>query len=157
MESHLMEQSSPEARRGEESYEALLPVTAVTPLHPGEALAESPAMVDEEEPAGRQAPVRGHPEPTIPPAGMTMATLAEALKLEISFLQEQGISDCKKGGQAAVRIPYLDQDGQPLAFKWLFNLRGDKACFERGKGAKPALYGLWDLDDIREAGQVLIG
>ncbi len=156
MESNLIEQSSPEARRGEESYEALLPVTAVTHLHLGEALAESPAGIDEEEPAGRQAPVPGHPEPTIPPAGMTMATLAEALKLEISFLQEQGISDCRKGGQAAVRIPYLDQDGQPLAFKWLFNLRGDKACLERGKGAKPALYGLWDLDDIREAGQVLL-
>ena len=156
MESNLMNQSSAGGRRDEANSAASLPVTAVTHLHPGEALAERPAIIEEDEPAGRQAPVPGHSEPMTPPAGVTMAILAEALKLEISFLQEQGISDCKKGGQPAVRIPYLDQDGNPLAVKCLLNLRGDKACFERRKGDKPALYGLWNLDDIRAAGQVLL-
>ena len=156
MESDLMDQSLPDGRRDEARSEGSLPVTAVTHLHPGGESAERPVSIDEDEPAGSQPPFPGHSEPKTPPAGVTMAVLAETLKLEISFLQEQGISDCKKGGQSAVRIPYLDHDGQPLAVKWLLNLRGDKAGFERRKGDKPALYGLGNLDSIRQAGGVFL-
>jgi hypothetical protein len=156
MEIDLMDHSSPDGRHDEARSPASLPVTAVTHLHPGEAIAERPAIIEEDEPAGRQAPVPGHSEPMTAPAGVTMAILAEALNLEISFLQEQGISDCKKSGQPAVRIPYLDHDGQPLAVKWLLNLWGDKAGFERRKGDKPALYGLRNLDSIRQAGGVFL-
>jgi hypothetical protein len=55
-----------------------------------------------------------------------------------------------------VRIPYLDPQGNTLAVKRLVHLQGEQGSFELRKADKPALYGLWELEEIRAAGQVVL-
>ena len=134
MESNFMDLSSPEGRRDEAKIEASLPVAVMTPLHPGEESPETPAVAGEAGASGCQpAPVQGHSGPVTPSPGITVARLAAALNLEVTLLQEQGLSDCKKEGLPAVRIPYLGPDGTLLATKWLLSLRGARHPLQDGK------------------------
>jgi hypothetical protein len=133
-----------------------LPVIDATPLHPDEVSPEEPAVAGENETTGCQSPGTEPEQPGGRMAGVTLARLAETLNLPLTFLEEQRLTDCKKDGLPAVRIPYLDPQGNTLAVKRLVHLQGEQRSFELRKADKPALYGLWELEEIREAEEVFL-
>lgn len=55
-------------------------------------------------------------------------------------------------GTEWLKIPYLDEAGQPLTFRKRY---GNKA-FRWNKGAQTTLYGLWKLPDIRKTGWAIL-
>lgn len=87
--------------------------------------------------------------------GVTVSTLAEAKHLPVDFLKSLGIGDLKYSGQAAVRIPYYDRNGQELSIRFRLALTGDNR-FKWRKGDRAMPYGLNRLEKIRKAGWVLI-
>lgn len=86
---------------------------------------------------------------------VTVSTLAEAKHLPVDFLKSLGIGDLKYNGQAAVRIPYYDRNGQELSVRFRLSLTGDNR-FKWQKGDHTLPYGLNRLDTIKKAGWVLI-
>jgi hypothetical protein len=63
-----------------------LPVTDATALHPGEVSSEEPVVTWEEENMGCQSQVAEPQQPGGRMAGVTLARLAETLKLPITLL-----------------------------------------------------------------------
>ena len=85
---------------------------------------------------------------------VTLADYAAAKALPVEFLKELGLRDRKRDGKTAVSIPYLDASGQVVATRYRIAMQGDR--FRWRSGAKPQLYGLWRLEDARQAGHVVI-
>ena len=88
-----------------------------------------------------------------PPAGLTLAQLAEAKKLPIETLRGLGVADQTYNGAPAVRIPYVDDAGNVTAVRYRLNLRTEPRFVWR-KGDRVSLYG--DLRDARRAGWTLV-
>jgi hypothetical protein len=157
MERDFLHPASPDRQSNEAKAEASLPVTTTTPLQPGEASPEEAACAEEEESRGCQSQVLDPVEPPVITPGVTLAKLAETLKLPKALLEKQGLTERKKEGLQAIRIPYFDPQGNPLSVRWLVNLQGNQdGTFERRQGDKPALYGLWNLGEIQETGEVVL-
>jgi hypothetical protein len=79
-------------------------------------------------------------------ATVTLAQYAEAKKLPIDFLRGLRLADFHYLGKPAIRIPYLDESGEPGAvrFRTALHRSGDTDNRFRWKtGTKPRLYGLW--------------
>ena len=87
--------------------------------------------------------------------GLTLEQYAEAKRFPVEFLKSLGMSTISYMEQPAVRIPYLDQRGMPGAARFRLALEGPDR-FRWKTGARPSLYGLWQLDAIRSAGEVTI-
>ncbi len=87
--------------------------------------------------------------------GLTLAQYAEAKRLPVNFLRGLGIRDMRLQGQPALRIPYMDEQGNETAVRFRLSLDGDTR-FRWRSGAKPCLYGQQRLADAREAGHVLL-
>ncbi len=103
-----------------------------------------------------------HPAPQPPATPVQPCTLeayAEAKKLPIEFLREIGLSTVSYMGRKAVRMPYLTEDGGENAVRLRLALgkssEGDNR-FRWRKGSKPALYGLWRMERVREAGYAVL-
>lgn len=90
--------------------------------------------------------------PALP--GFTLQEYADAKQLPIDFLRQLGLSDHKHNGRSAVRIPYLDSNGTETAVRFRLALTGDDR-FRWKSGAKPTLYGLSRVNDVRKAGHVV--
>jgi hypothetical protein len=116
-----------------------------------------PEKGDDERQKGLQPPVQ--PSATPVQRACTLEAYAEAAKLPVEFLRELGLSTISYMGKKAVRIPYLTEDGQEDAVRLRVALekssQGDNR-FRWRKGSKPALYGLWRIARIREAGYVVL-
>jgi hypothetical protein len=70
---------------------------------------------------------------------------AEAKRLPVQFLKDTfGLTERKRGGRVAIRMPYMDQAGAEVCVRYRIALTGDK--FRWAKGSKLTLYGLWLLD-----------
>lgn len=81
--------------------------------------------------------------------GCTLEQYAEAKHLDMDFLKFCELSELKYHGTPAVRIPYLDKDGQTPAVRIRRDLHkkdGMGLRFVWRKGSKLCLYGLWRLD-----------
>lgn len=89
-----------------------------------------------------------------PPSGLTLAQLAAAKQLPAECLRALGLADDHFAGRPAVRIPYLDAAGKPLATRYRVGLEGDR--FRWAKGDKAVPYGLERLAAAREAGWLLV-
>lgn len=89
-------------------------------------------------------------------SGLTMADLAGAKGLRIKWLRDEcGIYEVANyHGGRAVAIPYRGPGGDVIATRYRIALSGDRFRWRRGD--KPALYGLWRLDSIRDAGWCLL-
>ena len=77
----------------------------------------------------------------------------------MEFLKTLKLVDCHHVGASAVRIPYFDIDGNEVAVRYRGALNKTKDVDDRFRwkgGAKTCLYGLWRLEDAREAGHVTI-
>ena len=82
----------------------------------------------------------------------TLKGYAEAKGLPVDFLSRLGLVDRKYQSKAAVRIPYLAEDGQENAVRFRVTLEKSEGGDNRFKwrtGSKAMLYGLWRLEQIR--------
>jgi hypothetical protein len=113
---------------------------------------------------GHKAQERGAPVPqtcdaTPEPPSCTLEGYAEAKRLPVGFLRRLGLSQIAYAGRPAVRVPYFGESGEEGAVRLRLALekspeRDDR--FRWRKGSKPALYGLWRMGRIREAGYVVL-
>jgi len=89
----------------------------------------------------------------------TLEAYAEEKGVPMRFLQDIGLSDFHYMAKPAVRVPYLKEDGSEGAVRFRIALEkspeGDNR-FRWRKGSKPCLYGLWRLEQAREAGYVFL-
>ena len=131
------------------------PVKGVTPLRRDKAESQ-PKEISKKMSSHKSntAGVTGD-KPVTDHLGLTLASLAEAKKLSITFLREFGLHDIRRNGQPAVRIPYMDPEGQVIGTRYRLTLNGSQRFLWK-KGDKARLYGLWKLKEIREEGWVLL-
>lgn len=90
------------------------------------------------------------------PLGCTMAQYAATKRLPVDFLKQLGLSDVTYMGNPAIRIPYLDAAGTegPTRFRLALSKgAGGDNRFRWKTGSKPTLYGLHQLQSIRDARQ----
>ena len=84
--------------------------------------------------------------------GCTLSQYSEAKHLPVEFLRGLGLSDMTHHGRPAIRIPYRNEQGEEEAVRYRTALsksdQGDHR-FRWKQGAKPCLYGLWWLEQIR--------
>jgi putative DNA primase/helicase len=87
------------------------------------------------------------------PAGITVEALAADKKLPVEFLRSLGIVQEKR----AVKIPYLLEDGSPAPRQRLRTAlkAKDGSRWAKGEGS-PVPYGLWRLDEARDAGYLVL-
>ncbi len=92
-------------------------------------------------PTHHQSPRNGAiPDGAIP--GCTLADYAEAKLLSTKFLRREcGLRETVYRGQPAVKIPYMDSDGEVIATRYRIGVKGNDK-FRWLKGDKPCLYGL---------------
>lgn len=81
----------------------------------------------------------------------TVEEYAEAKNLDLELLHTYGIKNTTNG----MMVPYLDENGTPLATRYRVALSG-KLKFTWKKGAKIGLYGLWRLREAKQAGYVVL-
>jgi hypothetical protein len=86
----------------------------------------------------------------------TLRNYAEAKRLPVAFLRGLGMSDISYLGSPAVRIPYLDAAGsEEVCTRFRVSLSG-KPKVKTKSGNRHRLYGLWRLDEAREAGYAVL-
>jgi len=90
-----------------------------------------------------------------PSLGCTIQQYSEAKLLPIDFLKTLGLSDISSMGNPAVRIPYLNEEGNEEAIRFRVALTGDNR-FRWKSGAKPCLYGLSRLSEAHSAAHITI-
>jgi len=88
--------------------------------------------------------------------GVTLEGYAEHVDLPDKFLTDRrvGLRNFKLTGVPAVRIPYLDRDGQEAVVRFRVGLSKDGERFRWRRGSKVMLYGLWRLHEAHERGFV---
>lgn len=86
----------------------------------------------------------------------TLENYAEYVGLPVEFLKSLGLKEYRHLGEPAVSMPYMDQTGENvLLTRSRVSLTG-KPKVKTRKGDKHRLYGLWKLDEAREAGYAWI-
>src|SRR4051794_39134293 len=81
----------------------------------------------------------------------TLENYAEYVGLPVAFLKGLGLKEYRHLGEPAVSMPYLDENGEVLLTRSRVSLTG-KPKVKTRKGDKHRLYGLWKLEEAREAG-----
>jgi hypothetical protein len=81
----------------------------------------------------------------------TLENYAAYVGLPVAFLKSLGLKEYRHLGDPAVSIPYLDENGEVLLTRSRVSLTG-KPKVKTRKGDKHRLYGLWKLEEAREAG-----
>jgi hypothetical protein len=85
----------------------------------------------------------------------TLEAYAEAKGLSVEFLRSLGLSDAKYAEMPAVRMPYVDVDGNERAVRFRIALDGEDK-FRWKQRSKLCLYGLPRLRMARELGYVVV-
>ena len=81
----------------------------------------------------------------------TLENYAAYVGLPVEFLKGLGLKEYRHLGEPAVSMPYLDENGEVLLTRSRVSLTG-KPKVKTRKGDKHRLYGLWKLEEAREAG-----
>ena len=82
----------------------------------------------------------------------TLPNYAAYVGLPVDFLKGLGLGEIRYVGEPAVRMPYLDESGEEvLLTRFRVSLTGKPEVKTR-KGDKHRPYGLWKLEEAREAG-----
>ncbi|MCC6982497.1 MAG: MarR family transcriptional regulator [Bauldia sp.] len=84
--------------------------------------------------------------------GLTLAQYAEAKKLPLPFLMDLGLTEIRRAGTTAVRIPYGTVSGEAGPVRFRRSLGGERR-FEWAVGARLSLYG---LDRLAAAGKEIV-
>jgi hypothetical protein len=87
--------------------------------------------------------------------GCTLQGYALSKGLPVEFLHGAGLRDFVYMDRPAVRIPYLDENGQEAAVRFRISVDGTEK-FKWRRGDKPRLYGLALREKAREAGYVVL-
>jgi hypothetical protein len=86
----------------------------------------------------------------------TLENYAAYVRLPIAFLERLSLEQYYRLGKPAVRMPYLDEAGEEvLLVRSRVSLTGKPRILTR-KGDKHRLYGLWKLEEAREAGLAIL-
>jgi hypothetical protein len=86
----------------------------------------------------------------------TLGNYGEAKRLPVEFLRGLGMSDISYLGSPAVRIPYLDAAGsEEICTRFRVSILG-RPNVKTKSGNRHRLYGLWKLDEAREAGYAVL-
>ncbi len=100
---------------------------------------------------------------TAPAAGCTLEAYAQAKRLEVAFLRQLGLETANAGRQAALRIPYRDEQGELLRYRRRHALgkprqgKDNRFSWEPDRGGQGLyLYGLWRWAEVQRAGWVVI-
>ena len=90
------------------------------------------------------------------PFYVPLAQLAEAKGLDPDYLYEElAWREHRYYGVPAIVIPYPDENNQDPQVRYRVGLdEGDRFRWERG--AKPRLYGLWNLEQIKARNFVIL-
>ena len=94
---------------------------------------------------------------SLPRAGCTLLSYAEAKRLPASFIEALGVAEVTSYGSVALRVPYRRADGTAAAVRLrtaLVRSAGKDDRFRWERGSKPLLYGLWRLG--REPSVVIV-
>jgi putative DNA primase/helicase len=84
----------------------------------------------------------------------TLENYAQYVSLPVEFLKGLGLKEYSHLGEPAVSMPYLDERGENvLLTRSRVSLTG-KPKVKTRKGDKHRLYGLWKLEEAKEAGYV---
>ena len=107
-----------------------------------------------QQPAQTPAPARKNVRKRL--QGTTIAQLAEAKHLNPDYLYEElGWRDVKYFGTSAISIPYTSETNSDVQVRFRVGLDdGDRFRWDRG--ANPRMYGLWNLDYIKERNSVIL-
>ena len=107
-----------------------------------------------QQPAQTPAPARKNVRKRL--QGTTIAQLAEAKHLNPDYLYEElGWRDVKYFGTSAISIPYASETNSDVQVRFRVGLDdGDRFRWDRG--ANPRMYGLWNLDVIKEQNSVIL-
>jgi hypothetical protein len=81
----------------------------------------------------------------------TLENYSAYVELPIEFLRGLGLKEYRHLGEPAVSMPYLDASGEVLLTRSRVSLTG-KPKVKTRKGDRHRLYGLWKLEEAREAG-----
>src|ERR687898_185904 len=81
----------------------------------------------------------------------TLENYAAYVGLPVKFLKGLGLREYRHLGDPAVSMPYLDENGEVLLTRSRVSLTGTPKVKTR-KGDKHRLYGLWKVEEAREAG-----
>lgn len=81
--------------------------------------------------------------------------LAQAKHLDPKFLAECGVVDAQTAHGNIVGFSYWTADDAPAGIKYRRSLSGDRGFFW-SQGARPSLYGLWRLEQMRALDQRII-
>jgi hypothetical protein len=81
----------------------------------------------------------------------TLENYAAYVGLPVASLKELGLKEYRHLGDPAVSMPYLDENGEVLLTRSRVSLTGQPKVKTR-KGDTHRLYGLWKLEEAREAG-----
>ena len=108
----------------------------------------------QEQPAGTPAPARKNVR--TPLQGVTIAQLAESKGLNPDYLYEElAWRDVKYYNTPAISIPYASDSNDDVQVRFRVGLNeGDRFRWDRG--SNPRLYGLWNLDVIKEQNSVIL-
>jgi hypothetical protein len=87
--------------------------------------------------------------------GCTLFDYASAKGFPVAFLESLGVAEMRYLGAPAVRLPYLDVDGNEVCIRFRVSLTGDLRVRTKA-GNKHALYGLNKLSTARELGYVVV-
>jgi hypothetical protein len=86
----------------------------------------------------------------------TLDNYAEYVGLPVDFLRSLGLKEIHYIDQKAVKTPYLDTAGaEEVCVRFRVSLTG-KPKVKTRKGDKHRLYGLWKLEEARQAGYVIL-
>ena len=81
----------------------------------------------------------------------TLENYAAYVGVPVGFLKELGLKEYRHLGEPAVSMPYMDANGEVLLTRSRVSLTG-KPKVKTRKGDKHRPYGLWKLEEAREAG-----
>jgi hypothetical protein len=93
-----------------------------------------------------------------PSPGLSLQGYAAEIRLPVEFLTSLGLSQIHYNGQAAVKVPYLDQSGREVGARFMVRDHGSEhgiGCVWK-KGVKPIPYGLWRLHEAAQSGHLVI-
>ena len=93
------------------------------------------------------------------PPGCTLSAYAAAKGIPLAALQSFGLTEISYQRAPAVRIPYLDIDGNEAAIRFRVALTKEESGDNRFRwkvGHKPCLYGLWRLSAASQAGYAVL-
>ena len=86
----------------------------------------------------------------------TLENYAAYVRLPIEFLKGLGLTQIHYAGEPAVKMPYLDRSGEEvLLTRFRVSLTG-KPKVKTKSGDRHRLYGLWRLEEAREAGYAFL-